>query len=78
MFEWLDGFALDHVRSEAVGECKVGFSNLPAAKLVADLDLLRDPDIEYVDIRTARLRRGTAMVFERRDVIARVGRRGAA
>jgi hypothetical protein len=72
-FEPIDGFALDHVRGGAVAECKVGFSTLPAAKLVADLDLLYDPGIDHVDIRTARLR-SSAMVIVRRHVVACVGR----
>jgi hypothetical protein len=54
-----------------------GFSTLPAAKLVADLDLLRHPELEHVDVKSARLKRISAMVIERRHVVARVGRGGA-
>jgi hypothetical protein len=73
-FEGIDGFALDHVRGGAVVECKVGFSTLAAATLVADLDLLRHPDLEHVVVKVARLRSTSGMVIERRHVVARVGR----
>jgi hypothetical protein len=74
-FESIDGFALDHVRDGEVVECRVGFSNLPTAQLVADLDLMREPEVEHVDIKAARLRRTSALVIERRHLVARVGRR---
>jgi hypothetical protein len=74
-FESLDGFALDHVRDGAVVECQVGFTNLPTAQLVAELDLMREPELEHVDIKAARLRRTSALVTERRHVVARVERR---
>jgi hypothetical protein len=76
-FDFTDGFALEHVRAGAVVERQVGFSNLPTAQLVADVDLMRDPEVEHVDIKAARLRRTSAMVMERRHVVARVGRRRA-
>jgi hypothetical protein len=74
-FDSIDGFALDHVRDGAVVERRVGFSTLPTAQLVADVDLMRDPEVEHVDIKAARLRPTSAMVIERRHLVARVGRR---
>jgi hypothetical protein len=38
---------------------------------------MRDPEVEHVDIKAARLRLTSAMVIERRHVVARVGRRRA-
>jgi hypothetical protein len=76
-FESVDGFALDQVRDGAVVECRVGFSNLPTATLVADLDLMRDPEVEHVDIKAARRRRTSALVIERRTSLhGSGGRRG--
>jgi hypothetical protein len=66
-----------HVRDGAVVECQVGFTNLPTATLVAELDLMHYPEVEHVDIKAARLRRTSALVIERRRVVARVGRRRA-
>jgi hypothetical protein len=54
----------------------VGFSTLAAAKLVADLDLLRHPELEHILIKVARVRSTSAMVIEREHVVARVGRGG--
>jgi hypothetical protein len=36
---------------------------------------MRDPEVTHVDIKVARLRRTSALVMERRHVVARVERR---